>query len=115
LLSWIYLNYENKLQESLFYCKTLNEMYPENDLYLAMYVRNLLLMKKYNEAEKLIPALPEEQGINFSGTVHYLKGNHQEKGIMIIILHCNIIIMVLSNISLYGKYGMNMLHMLISV
>jgi hypothetical protein len=106
LLSWIYLNYENKLQESLFYCKTLNEMYPENDLYLAMYVRNLLLMKKYNEAEKLIPALPEEQGNKFFQAQYIiLKGIIQEKR-----YHDNNLALQyynngLSNISLYGKYG----------
>ncbi len=55
-------------------------MYPENDLYLAIYVRNLLLMKKYNEAEQLIPALPEEQ-VNkfFQAQFIILKGIIQEK------------------------------------
>jgi len=107
----------NKLQESLFYCKTLNEMYPENDLYLAMYVRNLLLMKKYNEAEKLIPALPEEQGNKFFQAQYIiLKGIIQEKR-----YHDNNLALQYYNngfkqyLLIWVSTGMNMLHMLISV
>jgi len=105
-LSWIYMNYENKLQESLFYCKTLTEMYPENDLCLSMYARNLLLMKKYNEAEKLIPALPEKQGNKFfQAQFIILKGIIQEKK-----YHNNNLAQQyynngISDISLFGKYG----------
>jgi hypothetical protein len=54
ILIWIYLNFENKYPQALSFCKTLHEMYPENPLYTALYIKNLLLMKYYNEAEKLI-------------------------------------------------------------
>ena len=52
MLTWIYLNFENKYTESLYYCKTLYEKYPGNVFYLATNIRNLLLMKRYDEAEK---------------------------------------------------------------
>lgn len=54
LLTYIYLNFENNYPESLFYCKTLYEQYPENARYLALYIKNLLLMKQYDDAEKLM-------------------------------------------------------------
>ncbi len=58
LLASIYLNFENKYPESLFYCRMLHEQYPDNGLYLILYIKGLLLMKQYNEAEKLISSLP---------------------------------------------------------
>jgi tetratricopeptide (TPR) repeat protein len=54
ILIWIYLNFENKYPQALHFCKTLHEMYPENPLYIVLYIKNLLLMKNYDEAEKLI-------------------------------------------------------------
>jgi hypothetical protein len=54
LLSIIYVNFENKYQQAIYYNKLLYELYPKNVLYLAIYIKNLLLMKYYNEAEKLI-------------------------------------------------------------
>ena len=56
LLTWIYLNYERNYPTALYYCKSLHELYPDNVLYLAIYLKNLLLMKQYDEAEKLIIA-----------------------------------------------------------
>jgi tetratricopeptide (TPR) repeat protein len=54
LLAGIYLNFENKYQQAVYYSKTLNKLYPDNAEYLAMYIKNLLLLKQYDEAEKLI-------------------------------------------------------------
>ena len=54
ILIWIYLNFENKYPQALYFCKILHEMYPDNPLYIALYIKNLLLMKYYDEAEKLI-------------------------------------------------------------
>jgi tetratricopeptide (TPR) repeat protein len=60
LLAWIYLSFENKYQQSIYYCKTLHKLYPDNVLYLALYIKNLLLLKQYDEAEKLIIASEKE-------------------------------------------------------
>jgi hypothetical protein len=56
LLSLIYLGFENKYQESLDYSRILHEKYPENGFYRATCIRNLLLLKRYDEAEKLLMA-----------------------------------------------------------
>jgi hypothetical protein len=80
LLTWIYLGFENKLPESLVYSRTLHEKYPGNALYLETLIRNLLLMKRYEEAEKLISSSPEEEGNKFfQAQLTILKGILQEK------------------------------------
>jgi hypothetical protein len=106
LLTWIYLNFENKLAESLLYCRTLYENYPQNALYLETLVRNLLLMKKYDEAEKLISAWPEDKGNKFfQAQLIILKGILQEKK-----YHDNKLAQQyynkgINDISLFGSYG----------
>jgi len=80
LLSWIYLNFENKYPEGLYYCKTLHEKYPENLLYLAIYIKNLLLIKQYDDAEKLVLVLPEEpENKFFEAQLNIFKGILREK------------------------------------
>jgi hypothetical protein len=106
LLTLIYLGYENKLPESLIFSKTLHEMYPENVFYLSTYIRNLLLSKKYDEAEKLMSSSPGENGNKFfRAQLMILKGILQEKR-----YHDNQLAQQyyndgISDISLFGKYG----------
>jgi hypothetical protein len=81
-------------------------MYPGNEQYLSIYIRTLLLMKKYDEAEKLISASPEEAGNKyFQAQFIILKGILQEKR-----YHDNKLAQQyynkgISDISLFGKYG----------
>jgi hypothetical protein len=106
LLTLIYLDFENKLPESLFYSKTLHDLYPENKLYLSTYIRNLLLIKKYEEAERVLSTLPEEDGNKyFQAQFLVLKGILQEKR-----YHNNKLAQQyynkgINDITLYGKYG----------
>ncbi len=106
LLTWVYLSFENNLPESLYYSKTIYDIYPDNELFLSTYIRTLLLMKKYNEAEKLISALPEEAGNKyFQAQIIILKGILQEKK-----YHDNKLAQQYYNkgirdISLFGRYG----------
>ena len=80
ILSWIILNFEKRYTESLYYTKTLHELYPQNVLYYAIYIKNLLLLKQYEDAEKLISALPEEhENKYFQAQVDIFKGIIQEK------------------------------------
>jgi hypothetical protein len=80
VLTWIFLNFEKNYTESLFYSGALYEQYPANTFYLATYMRNLLLMKKYDEAEKLILASPDEaKNKYFQAQLIILKGILQEK------------------------------------
>lgn len=53
-LAGIYISFENNFQQAYFYSKSLHELYPNNIQYLAVYIKNLLLVKKYGEAESLI-------------------------------------------------------------
>lgn len=53
-LSGIYISFENNFQQAYIYSKALHELYPLNAQYLAVYIKSLLLIKRYNEAEELI-------------------------------------------------------------
>jgi hypothetical protein len=80
LLIWINLNFENKLTESSAYSKALYEKYPQNSEYIEMYIRNLLLMRNYDEADKLISVFPKEAGNKFfQAQLMILNGILQEK------------------------------------
>jgi len=105
-LTWIYLNYENKYPEALYYSKSLHELYPDNVLYLATYIKNLLLMKQYDEAEKLIIASPEEAGNRyFQAQLSIFKGILQEKKYLDNILAQQYYKKGIRDISIFGGYG----------
>jgi tetratricopeptide (TPR) repeat protein len=53
-LAGIYISFENDYQQAYTYSKSLHELYPRNMQYLAVYIKNLLLVKRYGEAESLI-------------------------------------------------------------
>lgn len=53
-LTGIFLCFENNYQQATFYNKSLHKIYPENPAYLGSYIKNLLLIKQYDEAEKEI-------------------------------------------------------------
>jgi hypothetical protein len=106
MLSWIYMGFENKFPESLYYCKTLYEKYPENVEYHSEYLRSLLLMKKYDEAEKQMTASSSETGNNFfQAQLIILKGILQEKKYHDNKLAQQYYYKGINDISIYGKYG----------
>jgi hypothetical protein len=106
LLIWIYMGYENKIPESLYFCRSLHEKYPENPLFLEVYVRNLLLMKYYDDAEKLILSFPEGGGNKFfKAQLIILKGILQEKKYHNKKLAEQYYNEGISAISVFGKYG----------
>jgi hypothetical protein len=106
LLSWIYLGLENNLSESLNYSRILYTEYPQNELYMDTYLRNLLLVKNYNEAEKILSDSSLDTGNKyFHGQFIILKGILQEK-----LYHNNKLALQYYNqgiteLSLYGDYG----------
>ena len=53
-LAGIYISFENNFQQAYYYSKALHELYPRNMQYLAVYIKNLLLVKRYGEAESLM-------------------------------------------------------------
>lgn len=50
-LSGIYISFENNYPQALSYSKALHDLYPQNVQYIAVYIKNLLLVKKYSDAE----------------------------------------------------------------
>ena len=80
LLTWIYLNFENNYSASLVYSRHLHEKYPNNELYLATFLKNLLLLKEYDQAEEVIKKSPEEVMNRYLRTqMYFFKGIIQEK------------------------------------
>jgi len=53
-LSEIFLRFENNYQEATRYNKALHELYPSNLQYIEEYLKNLLLIKQYDVAERVI-------------------------------------------------------------
>jgi hypothetical protein len=53
-LTHIYVNFENDYTKAGIYSRYLNTTYPQNEQYLALRVKSLLLMKNYDEAESII-------------------------------------------------------------
>ncbi len=79
-LSWIFANFENDLQQATNHCKTLHDLYPENIQYKAVYIKNLLLLKKYDEAEKLMnSSIKESDNTYYATQLTIFRGILQEK------------------------------------
>ncbi len=79
MLSWLYLNFENNYPMALNHCLRLHELYPANTLYLSNYIKSLLLLKKYDEAEDLISSCDSVENRYFRSQVGIFKGILQEK------------------------------------
>ncbi len=106
LLSSIYLNFENKFPESLYYSRTLHNRYPENAYYLTYYIKVLLLTKQYDEAEKLIISSSDTEGNKYlQAQLMILKGILQEKKYHENKLAQKYYNQGIKDISLFGKYG----------
>ena len=106
MLAWIYMGFENKFSESLHYSKTLYEKYPGNVEYYSSYIRDLMLLKKYDEAEKLVSDSSKVTGNNFlEAQLTILKGVLQEKKYHDNTLARQYYYKGINDISIFGKYG----------
>jgi hypothetical protein len=80
LLTTIFESFENDYSKALIYSRFLHDQYPENLQFLAVYLKNLLLLKSYDEAEKLIDKLPlEPLNKYFRAQLNIFKGILREK------------------------------------
>jgi hypothetical protein len=80
VLSWIYNGYQNDFFKSSIYSKILSDRYPENLLFRALNIRNLLLLKIYDEAEAFIQKWGNNNPNHFyNGQLLVFKGILQEK------------------------------------
>jgi hypothetical protein len=64
-LSGIYISFENNFDKAYQYSKALYDLYPRNLQYISMYIKNLLLVKRYDEAENLIKKYIDRNDNNF--------------------------------------------------
>jgi hypothetical protein len=78
-LTEIFLSYENNYPQATFYSKSLHRIYPENPAYLGAYIKNLLLIKQYDEAEREINSVAQMENPFFQAQVTIFKGILQEK------------------------------------
>jgi len=78
-LTWINTGYERNYAAAHRYSKKLLKTYPRNNVYLAMQVKSLLLLHRYDEAEMLLSTArqPESHWFNAEKTV--LQAILQEK------------------------------------
>jgi tetratricopeptide (TPR) repeat protein len=106
ILSWIYLNFENNYEQALFYSKSLNDQYPDNILYKAMYINNLLLLKRYEEAERIIRSSSEfEKNQYYQAQLQIFNGIIQEKRYHNNFLAREYYKKGIRDLSIFGTYG----------
>lgn len=80
LLSWISMSFENNYPGAFDYSKSLQELYPSNPEYMGEYIKNLLLIKKYDEAETLIISTRSEfSNLYYQAQLKIFNGILQEK------------------------------------
>jgi len=80
LLSWIYTGFENDYAQALLYSRKLTEKYPENNMFRALHIKNLLLLKQYDQAEELLNTTGNNSADRyFDAQVLIFKGILQEK------------------------------------
>jgi hypothetical protein len=79
-LTEIFLSFENNSGQATFYSKNLHKLYPANPAYLGSYIKNLLLIKQYDEAEKeIVSSVPYLNNPFFVAQVTIFNGILQEK------------------------------------
>lgn len=80
LLSNIYVTFENNFSDGIVYSRILLEHYPDNPNFLAIYLRNLLLLKSYDEADQLVEsAYAESENKYFRAQRSIFRGILAEK------------------------------------
>lgn len=79
-LEEISVSYENDYQKASEYSSTLHKLYPSNIQYLADYIKNLLLIKRYDDAERLILDTHDTiKNAYFQAQLRIFRGLIQEK------------------------------------
>ena len=105
-LSGICLSFENNYKQASYYSKSLHELYPSNLEYTGEYVKNLLLIKQYDEAERLIMSPVTNSGNKyFQAQISIFNGILQEKKYHNYKLAEEEYVNGARNISLFGDYG----------
>jgi hypothetical protein len=106
-LSLIYLSFENNFGMAFNYSKSLHEIYPQNIQFLAMFIKNLLLIKQYDEAEKHILSSSETsiKSSYYQAQLSFFNGVLQEKKYHNYKLAEQSYLKGISEMSVFGHYG----------
>lgn len=105
-LTEIFLSFENNYQQAAFYSKSLHKIYPSNPAYLGSYIKNLLLIKQYDEAEKEIQSsIGFLKNPYFQAQVTIFNGILQEKKYHNINQAQQYYIKGIKDISVFRNYG----------
>jgi hypothetical protein len=105
-LSGIFLNFERNYQQATYYKKSLYELYPDNLEYIGEYIENLLLVKQYDEAEKLILSSGSKTGnLYFQAQLNIFNGILLEKKYHDLKQAQEFYTRGARDISLFGDYG----------
>jgi len=78
ILLWINIYFEKNYPKALDYSKILHRNYPSNLLFRGEYVKTLCLLKKYDEAEKIM-SLPAADNSYYKAQLAIFNGLVQEK------------------------------------
>jgi tetratricopeptide (TPR) repeat protein len=106
ILTYIYENFENDYLKAYKYSRSLHENYPQNLRFLVVYLKNLLFLKRYDEAEKLIESVDaESSNLFFQAQVYIFKGVLKEKKDFDNIVAEQYYKNGIRNLSPYGNYG----------
>jgi hypothetical protein len=106
ILTYIYENFENDYLKAYKYSGSLHENYPQNLRFLAAYLKNLLFLKRYDEAEKLIESSVAESPNQFFQAQKFIfKGILKEKKDFDNLVAGQYYNKGIRNLSPYGNYG----------
>jgi hypothetical protein len=105
-LAGIYISFENNFQQAYQFSKALHDLYPKNVQYTAVYIKNLLLVKRFSEAETLIRKSREHgQNQYFMAQLSILNGIVQEKKYNSIKQAQNEYVRGIKEIEAFGTFG----------
>ena len=105
-LSAIFLTFENNFQQATYFSKSLHTLYPDNPEYLGAYIKNLLLIKRYDEAEMEMLSLNTSQSNSFfRAQMSIFNGILQEKKYHDIKKAQQFYSRGIDDITIFGSYG----------
>ena len=105
-LAGIYQSFEKDPAQALFYSKKLKDAFVQNTQFKTGYIRDLLVIKKYGEAESLLNSIPYAT-VNkyFQSQVDVMKGIIQEKKYNNMKLAEQLYLSGIAKAETYGQFG----------
>jgi hypothetical protein len=104
-LAYIYLGFEHDYDKAYLYSKSLYELYPLNIEYIGSYIKNSILVKHFDEAEKLMEASVNIDNPYYKAQLSIFNGLLQEKKYKNLTLAEQFYHKGIKDISAFGHYG----------